>query len=483
VIGRRASALLLLGLACAACGGGNPTADATPTALQPLPVVSGGGTTAMAAAPAGASPGALTPVTGQAPAGDALQIEQAVLDNIAANGFDSVPGVNGGAGALWINWRTGSDPLATNWNNTPAAECAVRSGVAQCINAPPRTDRLTDLRYLHALALYHNQHPGDARYDAQLARWAGVVKAAWAGAHDERGWTYDALVDLTRLTGDQWYVTTAAGQAKFYSTTVFHASCHCLYYTTPQHPQGYYRPVDTVEEAAALASEGARTGNQAYVQQGHEALQFVLDHGYLRTWHTFPFAWDNVLNTDGSVNPNELFAGGLANGGAEVRAIWSAQEAQTLFHAARVTGDSLYLNLGMELLDALTPAQNTLGLWDTTYSGYCEKVTFSGTSYSNPGTPLIACTKKEAGRQLVVLDAARVGQTVGAGSRYDDLIQRMTALAIGRDYNAAGRGYVYEVARDYSQYSNHGSPEDWVTTEADGIAMEALFALSDSRPW
>jgi hypothetical protein len=482
MIRQRLAALLLLGLACAACGGGSSIADATPTGLQPLNNGGGGAPGATAVAAAG-SPSAVTPLTGPAPAGDVLAVEQAVLANVAANGFDSVAGVNGGAGALWINWRTGADPLSTNWNNIPAAECTVRSGAAQCITSPPRTDRLTDLRYLHSLALYHSQHPGDTRYDAQLAKWGSVVKAAWANARDERGWTYDDLVDISRLTGDQWYVTTAAEQAKYYSTTVFHASCHCLYFTNSSHPQGYYRPVDTVEEAAALASEGARSGNQTYVQQARDALQFVLDHGYLRTFHTFPFAWDNVINADGSVNTNEVFAGGMANGGAEVRSIWTAQEAQTLFHATRATGDNRYLNLGMELLDALSPAQNTLGMWDTTYGGYCERVTFSGTSFSNPGTPSLSCTKKEAGRQLVVLDAARVGQTVGAGSRYDDLITRMTALAIGRDYDAAGSGYVYEVARDYAPYSNHGTPEDWVTTEADGIAMEALFALSDPRPW
>ncbi|HEV7680063.1 MAG TPA: hypothetical protein VGQ42_15995 [Candidatus Dormibacteraeota bacterium] len=401
---------------------------------------------------------------------------------MAQNGLDSTLGLNGGHGQLWINWRTGSQPLATNWNNLPVAECQVTAGVPRC-SGLPRTDRLTDLRYLHNLALYRNQHPGDTRYDAQFATWVDVVKSLWSAPHDERGWTYDDLADITRLTGDQWFVQQAAIQAQWYSSTVFHASCKCLYFTGSGHPGGYYRPVDTVEEAAALASEGARTGNQTYVQQAKQALQFVLDHGYLRAWHAFPYAWENVLNADGSVNDNETFASGLPNPGNEVRAIWIAQEAQTLFHASRASGDARWYTLGAELLDSLTPAANSLGLWDSMYGGYCEKVSFSGLSYAAPGAPALACTKKEAGRQLVVLDAARVAAAAGAGSRYDDLIQRMTAIAVGPDYYAAGAGYVYEVSRSYGAFDNHGTVEDWVTGEADGIALEALFALTDKRPW
>jgi hypothetical protein len=461
------SGAVTVALLCAACGS-DPAAGVTPTPLVAISAIG---------SPSASSS---TPPTGSDSA--PLIIERAVLDNMAQNGLDSIPGLNLGHGQLWINWRTGSVPLSTNWNNNPTPECEVTAGVPRC-GGVPRTDRLTDLRYLHNLALFRNQHPGDTRYDAQFAAWSDVVKGLWAAPHDERGWTYDDLVDISRLSGDQWFVQQAAVQAAWYSSTVFHASCKCLYFTSSSHPGGYYRPVDTVEEAAALASEGARTGNQTYTQQARQALQFVLDHGYLRTWHTFPFAWDNVINPDGSVNNNETFAGGLANPGPEVRSIWTAQEAQSLFHAARTTADNSWYSLGAELLDSLTPAANTVGLWDTKYGGYCEKVTFSGLSYSAPGAPLVSCTKKEAGRQLVVLDAARVAATVGAGTRYDDLIQRMTAIAVGPDYDAAGAGYVYEVSRSYSPFDNHGTSEDWVTSEADGIALEALFALSDNRPW
>ena len=473
---RGAPLLLVMMILCAACGSGR-SSGATPTPLQPLNTGS-----ATTATPPGTAPGggAAPPVTGTS--ATAAQVEQAVLDNIAANGFDSVPGVNGGLGALWINWRTGSAPLTTNWNNVPAAECTAPATTAQC-NVAARTDRLTDLRYLHSLALYRSQHTGDTRYDAQITRWKAIVKSMWSNARDERGWTYEVLVEIGRLTGDQWFTDTAAGQARYYSTSVYHASCRCLYFTNSAHPRGYYRPVDTVEEAAALAEEGVRAGNATYLQQARDALQFVVDHGFLRQWHAFPYAWDNVLTASGSVNPDPTFAAGLPNPGEEVRVIWLAQEAQTLLHAARATNEQRYKDLAFELLDAITPAQNSLGLWDLTYTGYCEKVAFTGASLARPGFPALGCTKKEAGRQLVVLDAVRVAATVGAGARYDDLQRRMTAIALGPDYYAAGAGYVYEVSRDYTLYRNHGIQEDWVTTEADGIALEALFALTDPQPW
>ncbi|HXA29967.1 MAG TPA: hypothetical protein VN193_14595 [Candidatus Angelobacter sp.] len=477
----RLALVAVVALCVSGCSSGRAT-GATPSPLAPLSSVAGPSVVAGGDAPS-VTPGAPDTGTG-APASAALQVEQDVLANIGQNGWDSAAGLNGGLGQLWINWRTGSTPLSTNWNNVPAAECTVGGGgTPQCTSSPPRTDRLTDLRYLHALALYRNQHPGDTRFDAQFSRWAGIVKSLWGRPRDERGWTYEVLVDITRLTGDGFYAAAAAQQAHYYSATVFHASCGCLYFTDTAHPRGFYRPVDTVEEAAALAEEGARTGNQTYIAQARTALQFLLAHGYLRAWHAFPYAWDQVLNADGSVNSSPVFAAGLPNAGQEVRVIWLAQEAQTLLHATRATGDTRYSTLATELLDAITPAQNTLGLWDSAHGGYCEKATFSGSGLAQPGSPSVGCSKKEAGRQLVVLDAVRVAATVGLGSRYADLQQRMTALAVGPDYYSHGAGYVYEVAPDYSLFLNHSVPEDWVTTEADGIALEALFALSDPSPW
>lgn len=440
--------------------------------------------------PTGASLGLVTPraspatnTTPRQVPSAVLQVEQDVLTGMATYGLDTVPGLNGGLGQLWINWRPQSNPLTTNWNNTPAPECTVTSGTPQCVAYPPRTDRLTDLRYLHNLALYRQQQPQDRRFDAQYNRWLAIVKRLWARPRDPRGWTYELLVDISRLTGDPFFASVAADQARYYHTSVFHSACRCLYFVDSQHPNGYYRPVDTIEEAAALAEEGARSGNQTYIQEARDALRFILDHGYLRTWHAFPFAWDNVLRPDGSVNDNPTFAKGLANPGPEVRVIWLAQEAQTLLHATRATSDPSFAKLATEMLDALTPEVNTLGLWDSVHGGYCEKVTFTGSSLAAPGQPVLGCSKKEAGRQLVVLDAVHVASTLGLGTGYADLERRMTALAVGPDYDAAGHGYVYEVARDYRPYNNHGIPEDWVTSEANGIALEALFSLGDPTPW
>jgi hypothetical protein len=69
----------------------------------------------------------------------------AMLRNIQANGFNPNKAINNGLGGLWINWGTGSRPLATNWNGSGRPDGPEVD--------PPRHDVLTDLRYLHALLL------------------------------------------------------------------------------------------------------------------------------------------------------------------------------------------------------------------------------------------------------------------------------------------------------------------------------------------
>jgi hypothetical protein len=63
-----------------------------------------------------------------------------MLRNIQANGFNPHRAINQGLGGLWINWRTGSRPLATNWNGSgqPDGPQVDR----------PRHDVLTDLRFV-----------------------------------------------------------------------------------------------------------------------------------------------------------------------------------------------------------------------------------------------------------------------------------------------------------------------------------------------
>ena len=71
------------------------------------------------------------------------------------------------------------------------------------------------------------------------------------------------------------------------------------------------------------------------------------------------------------------------------------QMATSLLHAHVATHDKLYLDRATELLDSLTPAQNTLGLWDRKSLGYFNSAVFAGASYRKPGEPSVNQSKKK----------------------------------------------------------------------------------------
>src|SRR5260370_14295060 len=73
--------------------------------------------------------------TATVPAATVKGIVVTVLQNIHSNGFDAQ--ANDGLGGLWINWRYGTRPLQTNFDD---------AGNAHGSSVPPRQDRLADLR-------------------------------------------------------------------------------------------------------------------------------------------------------------------------------------------------------------------------------------------------------------------------------------------------------------------------------------------------
>ncbi|HKD75581.1 MAG TPA: hypothetical protein VKB76_08810, partial [Ktedonobacterales bacterium] len=157
----------------------------------------------------------------------------------------------------------------------------------------------------------------------------------------------------------------------------------------------------------------------------------------------------------------------------------TAQEIISLLHAYQATGDATLLHDATDILDALSPANNSLGLWDATHLGYFKQVTFSGTSIQNPGTLLLDNTKKEAGRQGQMLEAVALANTV-TNNHYAAMEAAIFAVVSGPAYYRQGHGVLYEARPDWSLVANKGSAtsyEDWVTTEAMGIAMEGLFAV------
>jgi hypothetical protein len=402
-----------------------------------------------------------------------------ILKNEQANGFNADPAINNGQGGLWVNWRFGAQPLQTNFNGSgqPDGPSVV----------PPRHDVLTDLRYIHTLWLYKVQHPADKQFDGEIARYTSIVKAEFANPRDERGWVYDELIDLHRLSGDAFYQQAARSLAAYYANTLYHSNIGTAYKTSDAYPAGWYRVDLALEVGCALIQAGTVFNQPGWTGDGQRIVQFVYTHAYISSEHAFPTQMGNVLLPDGTANPQETIYRGLYGHtrieGGEVRAGTVAQMILSLLHVYQVTHDQSFLTHATDLLGPLTAENNSLGLWDSQHRGYFMAVVFPGPDIQHPGTPQVRAGKKESGRLIQMLEAFRVANNV-TQNRYQAMQDAMVRVAVHDAYYAPGHGYLYEETVDWQPLTlKHGIHEDWVTTEAMGIGLEGLLSLGDSNPW
>ncbi len=398
-----------------------------------------------------------------------------VPKNIHTNGFDGQ--ANDGLGGLWINWRYGTQPLQTNFDD---------AGNAHGSSVPPRQDRLVDLRYVHTLWLYKRQHLDDVQFDGELMKYTNIVKHEFTNHPDERGWVFDTLVDLYRLSHDAFYKHAVQAEVVFLDTQHFHRSVGAYYKTSRTHPRGYY-PVDQALEAGcALLQAGSLFHHKQWTKDGKTILAFVYQHAFLRHYHVFVSYMDHVLLQSGKLNPTETFfrgkdlGGHLINGG-RVSVGQAAQEILSLLHAYESTRDETLLDKVQELLAPLRAKPNALGLWDMHHLGYYAALTFPSKTIAHPGTPVLSKKTKEGGQQLLMLEAFQVADTL-AGGTYSSMVLAMEQVAVNRAYYAAGHGYLDQETADWKPLvlqtgANAGEAKDWVTTEAMGIALEALLSL------
>jgi hypothetical protein len=407
---------------------------------------------------------------------DAIVLD--MLRNIHANGMNRSPAVNGGLGGLWINWRYGAKPPQTNFKG---------SGETDRPDEPLRHDVLTDFRYLHNLYLWKDQHPADHEFDSDLKLFRDIVGREFAGTKNERGWIYDELIDMYRLSKDDFFRQTARSLAEAYATSMAKSPVAFFYKVSQAHPHGYYRVDLVLESGCALIQAGREFHEPSWESKGRAAVDFVYSHAYLPQYRTFLFIMDDLLRADGTINPDETIyrdgSGRYLIDGGVVRMGSLGQMATSLLHAYMASGDKLYLSRATDLLDSLMPEENTLGLWDQKNLGYYNSAVFAGPSIHDPGVPRVNKSKKESGRQAHMLEAVEVANALTAG-RYRVLQGAMTTVVTTRAYYPPGHGILYEQAADWSLLPlKSGGSEDWVTSEAMGIALEALQQQNREKSW
>lgn len=398
-----------------------------------------------------------------------------MLANIRGFGFDGDPQINSGLGGLWVNWRYGTSPLLVNWNGSGQPD-------GSAVN-PPRHDDLTDLRYLHNLLSYKSRYPLDPQFDADIGRYTAIVKYEFNNSQNERGWIYDEeLLPMWWLSGDPFFLQQALNQANYFANNLFKPNLNAYYKTSSTHTNGYFRVDWEIEIGCALVQAGTVFSNASWVTKGQQMVQFAYDHAYITNSHVFLQQMDNVLLPNGTANPNPtIYQDGSTDGG-NVRFGAIGQEILSLFHTYQVTSNPYYLARATEMLDGFTADANPLGMWDTTYGGYYGGLEFPGADFLHAGQPGLIADTKECGRQMAMLEAFHVANAQTA-NRYAATEAALLTVALKKAYYAAGHGVLYESLNDWTPVTYSGTLGDWVTTEAMGIVLEALFSLDDPRPW
>jgi hypothetical protein len=296
-------------------------------------------------------------------------------------------------------------------------------------------------------------------------------------------------MDMARLSGDSFFRETARTLAEFYATREFHPDIGAIYKTNAAKPRGYYRVDNALETGCALVQAGVEFKQPDWSARGERLVNFVYDHAYLRDSHIFLNQMDEVRLPDGTANPNEKiyrepFRNYVADGGV-VRFGSVGQIALSLLHAYILTTNSIYLDRANDMLSPLTAEKNLLGLWDAKDGGYFNGVELGGPDFKNPGKPKLLDSKKESGRQFHMLQAFHVADKL-TGGKYQAMEEAMLHVLVAKAYYPQGQGIFYEVSPDWSPLKlqkKKSEAEDWVTSEAMGCAMLALFSLNEKEPW
>src|SRR5581483_4751792 len=142
-------------------------------------------------------------------------------------------------------------------------------------------------RYLHNLLSWKHQHPADTQFDADLKRYTEIVKREFAQTHNERGWMYDELTDMARLSGDEFFRVTARGLAEFYATKQIQPDIGAVYKTRAEKPRGYYRVDLALETGCALVQAGVAFAQPEWRRAGERLVDFVYAHAYVKEYHLF----------------------------------------------------------------------------------------------------------------------------------------------------------------------------------------------------
>lgn len=377
-----------------------------------------------------------------------------ILQDMNVNAFNPQARPANGAslpGGLFINWRG-------NWRGDPATTAAntniQESGLSDAqAGSASRHDPLTDLVYLVNLYAYQAIYPADRQFALDASRMEPIVQQEYANEGYYRCWVYFQLRDLGELQPSQGWDAMAAR---------FAASVYQHYYDSQagtiaeQRHDGLYRTDFAAECGAMLIDAGQRQRNAAWVNAGNSTLTHLLQRAQNPRTHLFPLhmklgpAQDTVVQAQLTV-------------GEETQLL------NSFLNAYDLTGNKRYLDAAVQGVNSLySPA---LGLWDRVNGGFFFSVQADGQHLE---------TSYKESRQSWMLPLLQHLARIEGGGEWARRQQEMLTVVRDRLWQPGINGYPYRETPGFGIYQSTNGPndsvvvEDWVTSEAMGIAGESL---------
>jgi hypothetical protein len=378
-----------------------------------------------------------------------------ILQDMNTNGFNpQAPPVSGATrpGGLFINWRgTWPGGLTTAGANTDIQETGLSD---QQAGSAPRHDPLTDLTYLVNLYSYQAIYPQDREFVLDVTRMEPIVKQEYNNEGYYRCWVYSQLRDLGELQPAQGWDAIAARFAAGVYQHYYYSQAGAI--ADPRH-NGVYRTDYAAECGAMLIDAGQRNHDAAWVKAGNSTLAHLIQRAQNPHTHLFPLQM-KLSPAQDSVVQAQLTMGE------------QAQLLNSFLDAYDLTRNKTYLDAVVQAVNSLySPA---IGLWDQAHGGFFFSVDVGGDDLN---------THYKESRQAWMLPLlqhlARIqGNSVWAGRE-----QEMLAVVLDKLWQPTIHGYAYRVSPSFAIYQTDNGPgrtrvaEDWVTSEAMGIAAESLI--------
>ena len=439
-----AGALLALCAACTGTGASHRSARSV-TASAPAPV---GAASNSADGTACRVPSAvLRPHLDQ----PTLARMRAVVLALAGHAWNPAAPIAKGAptrGGVFVNWRAA-------WNGRSAAGPATNiatSGVSDAdAGTDARHDPLADLIILRDIDGYLATGARDDSVVQLECRLRPIVAGEFNAYGVDRGWIYSQLIDLSELDdGGPWLAA-----AQHYADLLSRGYIDPVTGAEREPRTGDYRSDYAAETAAALVDAGHRFGRPDWVAQGSRAARYLVMHA--ADAGTGLYAGELHVNATAS---HDDVVDPLVKVGAQ------AQLLDSLLSVYDETRD-------VELLDAVQRSvaaldNPSLGVADNQSGGYYYALNASGTG--------VRTEYKETRQAWMLPLFQRLQHDSPDGSARTE---QFAAFVRDGLFRPTGQGYVYRVApdlRDYTSSVNGATlSENWISSEATGIALDALM--------